>query len=175
MEMDQEFFREHLSYSRYATNKLLEICLTLGSEERTRYNFTAFGSLQGTLLHIFQADRVWLDRVQGITAPMKKDSDASMTIEDMATAWNALFDAWDLLLANEADFQRIITWRSIVLEREVSVPLWQVLLHVVNHGSYHRGQVSMLLRQLGHHSVTNDLVFYQMERNLELAKASSRA
>jgi uncharacterized damage-inducible protein DinB len=43
-------------------------------------------------------------------------------------------------------------------------PLWQSMQHVVNHGSYHRGQVTTLLRQLGAHPILTDLMHFYRER-----------
>lgn len=164
MQMDQRFFRDHLAYSRYATNKLLDACRPLGLEELQRYNFTPFKSLLGTLLHIFRGDRIWLERVQNIRQPFAREGDEDLTLDELAIAWNALFDGWEAWVTLVKDFDQPLVFHSIVLQRDLQAPLWQTLLHVVNHGSYHRGQVSMLLRQLGHESVTNDYIFYCLER-----------
>lgn len=170
MQMDRRFFRDHFAYHRHATNKLLDACRAVGREEQTRHNFTPFESLLGTLLHIFRADRIWLERVQGIREPFMRQGDDKLTLEVMGQAWNALFDAWDTWVDSTEDFDRPVVFRSVLLQRDLEAPLGQVLLHVVNHGSYHRGQVSMLLRQLGHESATNDLIFYVVERE-EAARA----
>ncbi|HYZ83822.1 MAG TPA: DinB family protein [Bryobacteraceae bacterium] len=170
MQLDKNFFRQHVAYSRYANNKLLDACSKLGSEELTRYNFTAFKSLLGTILHIFQADRLWLDRLHGRKVGLVRETDAQMTLEDIREAWNPLLDAWDAAIENETDFDRTLVWHSIVWQKDCSAPLWQVLLHLVNHGSYHRGQISMLLRQLGHESVTNDYIFYCLELDGQAVK-----
>jgi len=43
-------------------------------------------------------------------------------------------------------------------------PVWQIVLHIVNHASYHRGQITTMLRQLGHTPVPTDLIaFYRRE------------
>ncbi len=47
----------------------------------------------------------------------------------------------------EIDWDRIVAYRNIKGERFES-PVWQIVLHVVNHASYHRGQVTTMLRQL---------------------------
>ena len=45
-----------------------------------------------------------------------------------------------------------------------SNPLWQSMQHLVNHGSYHRGQVTTLLRQLGAPAILTDLMHFYRER-----------
>jgi uncharacterized damage-inducible protein DinB len=46
-----------------------------------------------------------------------------------------------------------------------SNPMWQSMLHVVNHGTYHRGQVTTLLRQLGAQPILLDLMHFYRERS----------
>lgn len=164
MQMDRQFFRDHFAYSRYATNLLLDACRRLGPEELHRCNFTPFKSLFGTLMHIFQADRIWLERVQGIHKPFGREEDASLTLDELGIAWNALYDGWDEWLTGAGDFDGTLVFPSVLRKRNLEAPLAQALLHVVNHASYHRGQVSMLLRQLGHESATNDLIFYVVDK-----------
>jgi uncharacterized damage-inducible protein DinB len=59
--------------------------------------------------------------------------------------------------------------RAIVAYKDMkgnpySQPLWQLVLHVVNHGTHHRGQVSGFLRVMGHTPPPLDLVFYYREQ-----------
>jgi uncharacterized damage-inducible protein DinB len=48
---------------------------------------------------------------------------------------------------------------------EFRMPLWQLLQHVVNHGTYHRGQITTLVRQAGGKPVGTDLVTFYRDRN----------
>ena len=61
------------------------------------------------------------------------------------------------------DLQAILTYRNLAGQPQ-ALPLWQVLSHVVNHATYHRGQITTMLRQLGYPAVATDLhVFYMSQ------------
>ena len=63
----------------------------------------------------------------------------------------------------EADLDRKIEYKTLKFGVYKN-PLWQSMQHVVNHGSYHRGQVTTLLRQLGAQPVLTDLMHFYRER-----------
>jgi uncharacterized damage-inducible protein DinB len=85
------------------------------------------------------------------------------TIEDHRAAW---FEA-----LREADVAATIGYRNLA-GQENAAPLWQLVQHVVNHSTYHRGQVVTLLRQLGSKAVSTDMVTWDREREAK-AKAAS--
>ena len=79
----------------------------------------------------------------------------------LSKRWLALLDtyvAWAEKL-EPAGWDRIVPYRNIKGESFKS-PVWQIVLHVVNHASYHRGQITTMLRQLGHTPVGTDLITY---------------
>ena len=90
------------AYGRWATAKMLESAAALGAEEFSKPIGGSFGSVQGTLAHLYGAD--WV-RLAGQT------------------------------------------W---------TYPIGEALVHVANHGTYHRGQVATLLRQLGQKAASTD-------------------
>ena len=79
----------------------------------------------------------------------------------IAAAWEDLYRAQQSFLEklSDADLDRVVDYRNLKGEAYSNV-LWQLLRHMVNHSSYHRGQVTTMLRQLGHTPVATDLVLY---------------
>jgi uncharacterized damage-inducible protein DinB len=61
------------------------------------------------------------------------------------------------------DLERIVHFRKLDSTANTSV-LWQILQHVVNHGTYHRGQITTMLRQLAAKAVSTDLMAFYRER-----------
>jgi uncharacterized damage-inducible protein DinB len=51
---------------------------------------------------------------------------------------------------------------------DLAFPLWQMLRHVVNHSSYHRGQVTTMLKQLGHRAISTDMILMYQEKQKAL-------
>ena len=74
-----------------------------------------------------------------------------------------------ITISSSEDIDRVVEYKTMKFG-VYSNPLWQSLQHVVNHGTYHRGQVATMLRQLGATPNSSDLIFFYRER---AAKASA--
>ena len=160
-----EVIRTHLRYTAWASRTLVEAAAKLTPEELNRDFGTADKSVLGTLTHIFAADRMWLSRInppQRQTFLEPRDFDIAVLDRE----WPAIGKAWlkwaDGLV--EADTTRGVIFRDLKGTTHTQ-PLWQIVLHVVNHGTHHRGQVSGFLRAMGHAPAQLDLTYYY--RNLQ--------
>lgn len=160
MAVTADVLRSHLAYTAWASQRLVRTVSALSQEELTRDFGTADKSLLGTLVHIFGADRVWLTRLQG-ESPGAYLTDADYQLSVLQNDWPALHERWrqwaaglsDDAVLKEVSYKdmRGNPWRQ---------PLWQLVLHVVNHGTHHRGQAAGFLRTLGHMPPQLDLVLY---------------
>jgi uncharacterized damage-inducible protein DinB len=156
--------RAHMRYSTWASRRLVDAAVKLTDEERARDFQTADKSVVGSLAHIFAADRAWLGRVRG-ASPTKFIDDRDRHLDVLLNAWPPLLEQWDALLAAETDatVARNIIYRNLKGDPN-QTPLWHIVLHVVNHGTHHRGQVSGFLRALGHTPPPIDLIIYYREQ-----------
>jgi uncharacterized damage-inducible protein DinB len=159
MPISADSLRDHIEYSAWASCRLLEATARLSPEELTRDFGTSDRSVLGTLAHVFGADRVWLLRVTG--RPQHGLTDADRELPTIQRDWPAVHDGWrewssgltDESLLTVLDYTdlRGNPWKQ---------SLWQIVLHVVNHGTHHRGQVSGFLRSMGHTPPALDLIAY---------------
>lgn len=142
--------REGFEHHYWARDRQLQAAAALSEEEFLRPVGGSFPSLRGTLAHMAGAEWVWLERWQGrspkaLPAPEEFPSVAVLAgrwaeIERDVRAFLAGLDAEALdCPLTYANFQGV----------EATVPLHRLLAHLLNHQSYHRGQVSTLLRLLG--------------------------
>jgi uncharacterized damage-inducible protein DinB len=121
-----------------------------------------FSSVSKVLSHIYLTDAAWFEIILG-----KSMSDAmahtdqlreqmeSKNIEEMETSFFELSKRYKELLNSHEDFEKVFKVDNPyagVLETTVS----ETMLHVVTHGSYHRGNIATMLRQMGHTSVMQD-------------------
>ncbi len=162
--MDTQGFVTHLRYTSWATRHILESAAGLTPDERHRDLGNSFGGVQGTLQHIYQGDSIWFDRLRGKPTGSLASYEARSEFADFSKRWLELlseFIAWGEKLS-DSDWARICDYRD-TKGNPYSTPVWQIVLHVVNHGTYHRGQVTTMLRQLGHKAVSTDLIFYYRE------------
>jgi uncharacterized damage-inducible protein DinB len=153
----------HLRYHRWATDRVLQETTPLPAEQLVKDLKGSFHSIHETLAHLFQADSIWLDRLEGRPTGGLADYPAPGCTYELRDAWLAVLDkmiAWAAGL-NEADWSRETSYKTLA-GVAYKTPFWQIVLHIVNHGSHHRGQISSMLRQLGIKPVNLDLVaFYR--------------
>jgi len=155
--MDTTALVLQLRYSLWATRRVLESTAALNSEERNRDLGNSFGGIQGTLTHIFQADSIWLDRLMGAPTGNLTKYTPRVDFSD----WPPLLDryvSWAEGLT-PVEWDRIVPYHNIKGEA-FQQPVWHIVLHVVNHATYHRGQITTMLRQLGRTPIGTDLIAY---------------
>jgi uncharacterized damage-inducible protein DinB len=163
MSVPADTLRLHLRYTAWATRRLLDTVANLSAEDLARDFRTSDKTVIDTLAHVFAADRVWLSRIQG-NPPASFISAEDRHLPVLQQEWPALQDRWKQWAASltDQDVQAKIAYRDLK-GNSWEQPLWQILLHVVNHGTHHRGQVSGFLRAMGHNPPALDLIAFYRE------------
>lgn len=159
MPISAETLRLHLDYTAWASNRLLDAAAGLSLEERERDFGTADKSVVGTLVHVFGADRIWLARVQG--AENGRPGPEYRDLNVLRPAWQTVVEGWKSWARplGDEDFLREVAYRDLQ-GNPWRTPLWQIILHVVNHGTHHRGQAAGFLRAMGRTPPPLDLIAY---------------
>ncbi len=155
-------YRDHIEYAAWASNHLMIAAAQLTTEELNRDFQTADKSVLGTLVHIFAADRVWLARVRGQVQQFVSEEDRSL--DALQKNWPVVYEGWRQVIS-EVPIEREIAYTDLK-GNPYTTPLSQIILHVVNHGTHHRGQVSGMLRTMGHAPPQLDLIRYYREQNI---------
>jgi uncharacterized damage-inducible protein DinB len=148
--MNLQDLRTMLDYHYWARDRLLEAIDALSPEQFTRDLGSSFKSVRDTVAHTYAAEWAWYQRWQGESPTALLPFDQFPDVASIRTAWTAheakMRDYVERL--GDAGVDKVIDYQ--LLNRSPgSTPLWQMLQHVVNHASYHRGQVTTMLRQLG--------------------------
>ena len=160
-----ELLRTLFQYNQWADRRMVDACSALTNEQFTRDLGSSFQSVRDTLVHLYGAEWVWNERIEG-RSPTSLVSGAGFP--DLASVRAKLEEMDSFYLAyvtrlTQQDLEHVIHYKSFAGE-EFSNPLWQTLHQLTNHASYHRGQITTLLRQLGAKAVTTDLIAYYRER-----------
>lgn len=143
-------FRELYRYNYWARDRQLEACAVLSEEEFLRPMGNSFSSVRDTLVHLVLVEWVWLDRWNR-RAPKVWPSTAEYTaLGKIADRWKTVeAGVWEFLgRATDDDLRQEISYVNFK-GQTWTYTLWRMLLHVITHQSYHRGQVTTMLRQLG--------------------------
>jgi uncharacterized damage-inducible protein DinB len=165
--MSPEEIRQLYDYNAWANRRALSGAEKLSVEEFTRPMGSSFSSVRDTLAHICGAEWIWLERFQGRSPSALPDNLRFNDVESLRNHW--VQQEVRLL-----DFARGISQADLDGEFEYKTlrfgiyrnPLWQSMMHLVNHGTYHRGQVTTLLRQLGAQPMLMDLMHFYREQSL---------
>jgi uncharacterized damage-inducible protein DinB len=164
--MDTNDIKYLYEYDRWANARVLEVVRPLTREEFTREIESSHRSIRDTLSHILAAEWIWLMRWKG-TSPTALLDPADFP--DVASIGDRLAEVERdqmIFLDSLTDEQlhRKIAYTNTKGEKW-QYPLVQLMQHVVNHSSYHRGQVTALLRLLGRGTISTDfLIFIDAER-----------
>ena len=148
--MNLEDLRTLLDFHYWARDRLLEAVEPLSPEQFKRDLGSSFRSVRDTLAHIYSAEWIWLSRWRGVSPPAMLAPEIFPDLAAVRTAWSEHESEMNAFL-NGLDEERIhqrIEYKTTAGQPMAAV-LWRLVQHVVNHASYHRGQVTTLLRQLG--------------------------
>ena len=126
----------------------------------------SFGSIQGTITHLVSAQWAWLKRWQGNSPNQSLQQSQFSTPKEGISLWMEV----DLDLMNFVKgldnkmIQEIVTYETLE-GKKLSNFLWQAMLHVLNHSTYHRGQITTLLRQVQAKPKSTDLIRYYWDKS----------
>ena len=149
--------RRHIRYNNWASALLMDAVRGLPPGELERPTGISHHSILGTMTHLHFADWIWYTRVA--EASEKPDE----TLAALEREWPDLQKRWERFCDNlsDTDLSRTIAYRSIRGYDGVA-SVEQIVLHLVNHGTLHRGQVMGMIRQLGIAPPGTDLLHYYM-------------
>ena len=163
--LDPSTVRLLYDYNAWANDRTLDACGTLTQEQFTRDLGSSFGSVRDTLAHIMGAEWVWFERWHG-------RSPSALPVASEFSALARVRARWTEIESSQLEFVGHLSAEDLARIREYRTlksgvyvhPLWQSMQHVVNHSTYHRGQVAMLLRQSGAKPNFTDLIYFYRER-----------
>ncbi|MBZ5857140.1 DinB family protein [Flavihumibacter profundi] len=145
----KSLLQEFAAYNIWANTQLTDCILTLDIVNFTRTVPGSFPSLHKTLLHMWDADSIWWQRVQAaspINIPSKYFSGTTKELIDHLLAQDAAWEKW-VKETGEEELHSLFEYSNSKGDK-FEQPLYQVIAHLFNHGTYHRGQLVTMLRSL---------------------------
>ena len=159
--MQIDAIRELYDYNHWANQRVLSAMTPLTDDMFTRNMGNSFVSLRDTLAHILGAEWIWLERWLGRSPKALLSASDFPTLQALQRRWAAVrLDQNQYIQTLVPDrLNDDVSYTNTRGER-YSYALWRQMLHVINHSSYHRGQVTTLLRQMGAEPAGTDLLVY---------------
>ena len=147
----KELLRQYAQYNLWANKLMIDVLLKLEDGAVDQEITSSFPSLRRTVMHTWAAESIWLQRLQLVEHPVWHGDDLTITFEDACKRWQN--DSVGLIQFVEKQYDdRALEHVLQFYDRSKAshkMPVHQVLHHVFNHSTYHRGQLVTMLRQLG--------------------------
>lgn len=169
--LDKSDLGRLLDYTVWANHRALRAAALRSVSDFRRDLGSSHGGVRGTLAHMMSAEAIWLDRWKGVSGARLFDEAEFKDVVALRDRWTAIEEhraAWLKSLRKDAATETI-HYKNLE-GRSFEAPLWQLVQHVANHSSYHRGQVTTLLRILGSRMVDTDMVTWDRERRARKAR-----
>jgi uncharacterized damage-inducible protein DinB len=153
-----------LDYTVWANHRVVRAAATLSKSEFQRDLKASHGGVRGTLTHMLGAEWIWLERWKGTSPPRGIDEGEFATLMALHDRWKTVEEhraSWFENLPEEAPAS-LVLYKTLD-GRPYETLLWQLVQHVANHSTYHRGQVITMLKQLGAKVVSTDMVIWDRD------------
>jgi len=154
MEVDEVRFL--YAYDRWATSRVLSVLDGLEPALWSGTNVVGERGLGGILVHHLGASQRWRHSFQRTGESPEPEEEPLPSIDELRRRWGEEWMAEDAWLATITD--------GFVAHVYEGVPIWQMLVHVVNHGTQHRSEAAALLTAEGRSPGEIDVIFYAEEQ-----------
>ena len=143
------YFLKLYQYNAWATKRVLN-CL-----EKQNVNDEKVLSIMG---HIVAAQFLWLHRIKGLP-PAQVKLWGEYTLPQLISMADEAGQLWIEFVESTEDFNRDLDYINYVGEPYIT-NVEMIMIHLVNHSSYHRAQIALLLRQKGFEPINTDFITY---------------
>lgn len=162
--MNKSYFSELADYNIWANEIIQNWLKAITIAQWSAPIVSSFGNIEATALHIAAAETIWLERLLQVKSPVWLSYQTNPNRDETVRIWtgaslNLKTYVHDM---DESHLQTMLNFKRRNGE-ENSMKIYQILAHVFNHSTYHRGQILTMLRQLGFNEVsgTDMLLFFQ--------------
>jgi len=154
-------------FNSWANHRAMGAASALTPEQFTKPMGSSFSSVRDTLAHICGGEWVWLERFLGRSPSAMPDNSRFADLASLRAHWQPI-DTNLLTFVRglkQEDLDRDMEYKTMKFGVYKN-PLWQSLQHLINHGTYHRGQITTMLRQHGAQPILTDLIHFYRERSV---------
>lgn len=146
----KEILVQLAAYNIWANQKLMDVILLLSEEKQLQELPSSFKNLQSTLLHMWDAESIWWQRMKMQERFTRPSENFNGNMKDACNGLLQQNQQWQDWIKNatEPALEHVFQYYNTKKEHFKN-PVSQMLIHVFNHSTYHRGQLVNMLRQLG--------------------------
>ena len=159
--MKTDLIRTFYEYHTWANERILNTAAQLTGEQFVAAGSASFSSVRDTLVHTMWAQWNWLLRWRGEPNPRPFDPAAYPDVAAVRAHWAEIDRETHAFVARVDDAALDAICRYVNSRNEpMAYPLWQQMLHQVNHGTQHRSEIAVILTAYGHSPGGMDFIVY---------------
>ena len=149
--MNRNYLIQIADYNNWADGKVMEWLRQINDEQWERAIVSSFSSIRQTAIHIVSAEKYWVDHWEQAPEPTFLSMEFKGAKAELIEIWNkSSADIKTIVNGfSEEKYSQAISFKYPRDGRTGQMPFWQTVAHVINHSTYHRGQLVTLLRQAG--------------------------
>lgn len=157
-----EVLKQMAGYNLWANQLMVNKMRNLPDQLIDKAVISSFNSIRSTVYHSWSAEDIWLQRLMSTPQPVWAESIFKGSFNDACANWMVISIALEHFVTNCTNSELSATLRYIDFQmKEHDTPVYQILMHVFNHATYHRGQLITLLRKVGETEVPRtDFIVY---------------
>jgi uncharacterized damage-inducible protein DinB len=148
--MNKKYFTTLAGYNHWADNSAIEWLTQINDEQWNQVITSSFSSIRQTAIHIASAEKIWIDFWRNVPDPVYLSAEFNGTKNDLIEIWKKASAGLKDFIDEypEENYLQQVTVRKP--NGEIGrIEFFQTLPHVINHSTYHRGQLVTMLRQVG--------------------------
>ena len=156
-----EVVRNLYDYNAWANARILDTAAALTQDQLLAPGGASFDSVRDTLVHTMNAQWLYLERWHGRSPRAWPEAAPFGDLASIRARWDEIERATQAFVADIDDARLAAPLAYVNMQGETwTYPLWQQMLHQVNHATQHRSEAAVLLTQLGHSPGWLDLLYF---------------
>jgi uncharacterized damage-inducible protein DinB len=153
-------------YNQWSTGRILDAASTVTQEEFLASASFPHGGLRSTLVHTLFAEWVWRNRWEGVSPTQRLKPEEFPTFESLRVRWAAEETRLMAFVNNVTDAQlnQVVQYNNLQGLPHERI-LWQMMAHLVNHGTQHKTEAAAMLTGFGHSPGDIDMIYFLMQND----------
>lgn len=167
--MPKDYFIELSEFNIWANGRVCNWLDKISDEQWKQPLVSSFNNIYETILHIVASEKIWVERLKGSSNPELLTKTFNGSKQELIELWKGISLNLKKLIEEMSEdlFQQNLLYKN-TKGIEYNQPYYQLLAHVINHSTYHRGQVVTMLREVGFTdlSSTDLTTFFRTKKEL---------
>lgn len=158
----KKMLAHYAAYNVWANTRLVEVINNLTDEQVDRDITSSYPSIRKTVLHLWDVENIWWQRMKLVEVQVWQSDNFSGSLMELNNNLLAQSKHWKewIDIATEAALEHEFIYKNSKKD-QFKQPVYEMLLHLFNHQSYHRGQLVTMFRQVDVKNIPNtDLISF---------------